>query len=489
MPITSGFYNSKNGDRKYNTDQVSVLLSSIIKDGVFQSIGTAFNVTVNSGSEVLIGKGYAWFNQRWIQNDVLHPLNLGASEVLLDRIDAVVIEINETESVRIGTIKQIKGTPSATPVRPTLTNADFIHQYPLAYILRPANNNNILTQNITSMIGTSECPFVIGVQETLDIDILLAQWGAQWSAWFTAKQTAATSDINTLITNSNNSMNGLFDDFDAWFQNMKNQLTTDAAGNLQNQINTINTNAGGWKTYSSLSEVNASLTSASTLNQIIPLMAEKSKLFLKNGQADYTGLGFAADVTYVEITKLGLDRVMIKAYRNYSNVTTGIAAEYFAVWDYATTTVKGFFKLMDSNDAYAVTYTSAAELGLANATATLASIWAALPAYTKAVIDIAILTSITFPVQYGTLVMEKGYANSRPTAIEFIPKESTSKYYMGVDSSNQPIGVWTQYATKTDLGVYATNAALGAYALKTNLGVQVAVQPTAPADATKLWVW
>lgn len=119
---------------------------------------------------------------------------------------------------------------------------------------------------------------------------------------------------------------------------------------LVTQGNAQETLIGGWRVYKQLSDVDISLTSASTLAQIIPLMVDKSKLILKNGQANYNGLGFSADVTYVEITKLGADRVMIKAYRNFSNVTNTTAAEYFAVWDNATTTVKGFFKLIDSND-------------------------------------------------------------------------------------------------------------------------------------------
>ena len=57
MGISSGFFDSLNGDRKYNVTQLSVLVSSLIKDGVFQNIGTAFSVTPNVGSEVLIGIG------------------------------------------------------------------------------------------------------------------------------------------------------------------------------------------------------------------------------------------------------------------------------------------------------------------------------------------------------------------------------------------------------------------------------------------------
>ena len=248
MGLSSGFYNSLNGDRKYNVDQITMLLGSIIKDGVFQGVGNAFNVTVNTGSEIFIDEGYAWFNKRWILNDSLYPLDLGISELLLDRIDAVVIEIDETESVRTGTIKQVKGVPSATPVKPVLVNADFIHQYPLAYILRPANNNEILTSNIELRIGMSDCPFVIGVQETLDIDMLFAQWNAQWNEYTTDSALQ----------------------FDTWFDRMKGQLTTDAAGNLQTQINSLTVNVADKLSSTSDTKDNVTtFTSASVVENIL----------------------------------------------------------------------------------------------------------------------------------------------------------------------------------------------------------------------------
>lgn len=48
----------------------------------------------------MIGIGRAWFNRSWIYNDAILPLTLEASELLLDRYDAVVIEVNHSTSVR-----------------------------------------------------------------------------------------------------------------------------------------------------------------------------------------------------------------------------------------------------------------------------------------------------------------------------------------------------------------------------------------------------
>ena len=75
----------------------------------------------------------------------------------------------------------------------------------------PKGATSISQSNITNAVGTSECPFVTGVLEGMNIDNLVAQWGAQWAEWISSN----TSE------------------FESWFQEMKDQLSTDAAGNLQ----------------------------------------------------------------------------------------------------------------------------------------------------------------------------------------------------------------------------------------------------------------
>ena len=94
--------------------------------------------------------------------------------MLLDRIDAVVLEVNGTESVRENTIKFVKGNPSSAPSRPTLTNEGNVHQYPLCYIYRKYGTAVINQADITPMVGTESTPFVTGILQTISLDELLA---------------------------------------------------------------------------------------------------------------------------------------------------------------------------------------------------------------------------------------------------------------------------------------------------------------------------
>ena len=209
MSITSGFYNSSNGDRRINAEQMSAIFDGIINDGIFASVGTAFAVEADIGNTIKIGVGRAWFNSTWIYND--SPLYLTAedSEVLQDRYDAVVIDVDRTESVRWADIKIIKGTPSTSPTYPTLNNTTLHHQYPLAYILRKANSTEIKQTNITNAIGTSAAPYVTGILQVQNIDNIVAQWMAEWEEWFEGiKDSMGDEPITNLLNRIINIENG-----------------------------------------------------------------------------------------------------------------------------------------------------------------------------------------------------------------------------------------------------------------------------------------
>lgn len=191
--LTYGFYNSKNHDRRYDALQMSSIFDGIILDGVFMSIGNQFQVKQDANMTVLVDTGRAWFNHTWTLNDALLPIQVPQSEVVLDRIDALVLEVNSLVSVRANSIKIVKGTPSSNPVKPTLINNDDVHQHPLAYIRVNQRVTSIRQADITNAVGTSACPFVTGVLKGMNIDMLIAQWEDQWKAFFEKETEDMTS--------------------------------------------------------------------------------------------------------------------------------------------------------------------------------------------------------------------------------------------------------------------------------------------------------
>lgn len=254
MSVTYGFYNSLNGDRKYNAEQISSIFDGLIVDGVFASIGTAFSVKAAGGLTINVGIGKAWFNHTWTLNDSILPLTAPESEVLLDRIDAVVLEVNGLESVRENSIKIITGTPSSAPVRPTLENEGNVHQYPLAYIYRKFGSAVITQADITNMVGTDSTPFVTGILQTISLDELLGQWQDQLDRftdtrsqevddWIAQEESDFTTWFNEMKANLQQEQAVLNQwiaseqaDFLTWYNQMKDQLSGDVAGNLQLEI-------------------------------------------------------------------------------------------------------------------------------------------------------------------------------------------------------------------------------------------------------------
>lgn len=174
MSVTYGFYNSKNKDRRYDAIQMSSIFDGIIRDGILQHVGTAMMVNASTGMMVNVGIGRAWFNHTWTLNDALLPLSVPESEVILNRIDAVVLEVDSRESIRANAIKIIKGTPATNPVKPTMISTNDRWQYPLAYIRVNSGVTSIRQADITNAVGTSECPFVTAPLEMMSIDALVA---------------------------------------------------------------------------------------------------------------------------------------------------------------------------------------------------------------------------------------------------------------------------------------------------------------------------
>lgn len=255
MSVSSGFFNSLNGDRKYNAAQMSAIFDGLIIDGVFASIGTAFAVKAAGGLTVNVGVGKAWFDHTWTVNDSILPMTAPEAEVLLDRIDAVVLEVNGMESVRENTIKFVKGNPSSAPTRPTLTNEGNVHQYPLCYIYRKYGTAVINQADITPMVGTESTPFVTGILQTVSLDELLGKWQDELDRFTDAR----SQEVDDWIAQEESDFTTWFDkmkadlqqeqtvldqwiaseqaDFLSWYNQMKDQLSGDVAGNLQLEIN------------------------------------------------------------------------------------------------------------------------------------------------------------------------------------------------------------------------------------------------------------
>ncbi len=206
MTIKSGFFNSLNHDRVYDADDINSIFDGIITDGVFGNIGNRFQVTQTGGMTVNIGTGKARLHQIFVENDANLLLTIPQSDVLLNRIDSIVVRVDKTVNGRVGSIIVKKGVPSQNPVTPSLANDGQIYEMPIANIKVNANVNKITASDIQYLVGRSTTPLITAPMQTISVDSYVKNMESQ---------------------------------FKDWFAEIKEKLSQDAAGNLQNQINAI----------------------------------------------------------------------------------------------------------------------------------------------------------------------------------------------------------------------------------------------------------
>lgn len=306
MAVTSGFFNGVNHDRRYDAQQVAQLFDGLIRDGIFGSIGTCFVVKPNNGRLVNVGIGRAWFNHTWIYNDAILPIEMPLSEVLMDRIDTIVIDVNWEESVREGSIKIVKGVPSMNPVKPNLIHTLYHNQYPLAYIRARANTSNINAADIENAVGTAQCPLVSGILQVISLDALIPQWRAildnfvadntnNFNQWFATIKAAYEVNWGE-FTQWEEAAKAHFIN---WGNSLKDKLGEIPAVNLQLQINAMAEQA--YRYYENMYNysgtlLNASISEDSEISNLETKITRSSKdqiiftttITPKNGDLVYT---------------------------------------------------------------------------------------------------------------------------------------------------------------------------------------------------------
>lgn len=210
------FWNSDNGDRTYNADSMERWLKKFFTSGVFED---DLQVTASSGMTVQVGTGYSnLFGKVGLFESVTN-ITLDAAHSTYPRIDTIVIERNDTD--RMISVHMVKGAYSGDTPYPTprvWSETDGIYQLVLAQIYVAAGASAITQVDITDKrTDTTVCGYITGTVTEMDFSQFAAQFNSYY-AQFVAGNEAA---------------------FDAWFDEMKDQLSEDAAGHLQLEIDAI----------------------------------------------------------------------------------------------------------------------------------------------------------------------------------------------------------------------------------------------------------
>lgn len=183
MAVTYGFFNSVNGDRKYNADQMSNYFEGLVSDGVYNGVGNSMVVQASSGMNITVGSGRAIIGNKWIKNDSAYTLTVTGSHPTLNRYTAVVIKLDKVN--RNISLTTIDGTPASTPTKPTVTNSQTVMYLVLAYVYVAAAATSISQSNITdTRTDSTVCGWVTGLIEQVDTSTLYLQWQEAFDTWF-----------------------------------------------------------------------------------------------------------------------------------------------------------------------------------------------------------------------------------------------------------------------------------------------------------------
>ena len=180
--VTYGFFNSQNGDRKYNADQMSDYFKGLISDGVYESVGDGMVVEATEGMTVSIGNGRAVIDCKWINNSASELIEITMADPINPRYTAIVVRLDENR--RLMEFDTVDGDAAADPDYPAATWTDSIKELVLAYVYVSAGATSISQSDITDARSLDVCGWVTGLIDHISIENLYLQWVDKFNQYF-----------------------------------------------------------------------------------------------------------------------------------------------------------------------------------------------------------------------------------------------------------------------------------------------------------------
>lgn len=202
-------------DRVYLAQHFAAYFASFIANGVFAEHSNQLQVVEMATPQMQVGieRGQAWINGYWYENTDMLYIPVDVADGVLNRIDSVVLRLGFSERSMWLAVK--KGTPAINPIAPEVMRTADYYELQLATISIPASSIKITQAQITdTRMNQDVCGWVTGVVKQLDTTTLFNQFETYFEEF---KQ-----------LNEN--------EFTAWFDRIKGQLSEDAAGKIQIEL-------------------------------------------------------------------------------------------------------------------------------------------------------------------------------------------------------------------------------------------------------------
>ena len=246
MAVRSGFFNSVNGDRRYDAAWFAEYFATFIGDGVFPNPSNGLQLVEGQGMRTTIKAGKGWIKGHYVTNDSDYIIQHDIADGILKRIDRIVLRLNHIKRQIEIVLK--KGSQASNPTAPTIQRDAEAYELVLADIFINAGTTQITQANITDQrLNNSLCGIVHGVVNQVDTTSVFNQYQSWFNNYsvskaneFSAWQNNVTTALEAWIDGQEAHFNawmaaekGLFYD---WFATIKDILDTNVAGNLYQLI-------------------------------------------------------------------------------------------------------------------------------------------------------------------------------------------------------------------------------------------------------------
>jgi len=242
-------------DRAESSDFLAMFISQIISDGVLAAPGDCFQVIAGEGMMLKVRPGFGIVRGRFAADNKEAEIEIPKAPTAYKRIDRVVLRVNYLQ--RLCEIVVKTGTPDASPVPPELLQPASGDYYELCLATVAVNSNQtVITQtHITdTRYDSAVCGVVTQVIDHLDTSVFYAQLNQFYSEFvdrsddsYNTFVQSMTSYLAKLSESGDQQLEAIVNilnafevksenDFNAWFQNLKDILSDDAAGKMQLEI-------------------------------------------------------------------------------------------------------------------------------------------------------------------------------------------------------------------------------------------------------------
>lgn len=231
-------------DRAVDDDFLAEYLCGYYTDGVFPYPSSNFKVSAGSGMNLSIAAGIALSGSRMGYDKSAATIALDSANASLPRIDRIVFRMSKVD--RKTSLEKKTGTAASSPTAPGLTRSSDVYELSLATVAVAAGATNITDANITdTRLNSTVCGLVSPKTDVI-----------------------SSADYNSQLQSA----------FNIWFQDAKDTLGEDSAGNLLLKINALQTALDSANT--ALTNYKAEVTAAQALReQIINARLDSDRVY------------------------------------------------------------------------------------------------------------------------------------------------------------------------------------------------------------------